>query len=201
MATLDVLNLDCFTTSPKREKYLAMARGYSEKDDMGDFNGGILNPQREHLSVGQNYYRFVSRSLKAEYKTGGAWWIDADTLNSIYNRFRVTGANPRTPYSAGPASSTIREWLALTFEWNMIEEIVISQLQARLDCYSGFGRVARGHHDFDTRGFGYAPHLSNLFTIKQLCVPEVYKHQDTAFPTSNIVPFEHFEAVARGQIV
>ena len=83
MAGLDVLNLDCFTTSPKREKYLAMARGYSEKDDLGSFNGGILNPQREHMRVGQNYYRFVSRGLKPEYKTGGAWWIDADTFGPV----------------------------------------------------------------------------------------------------------------------
>jgi hypothetical protein len=119
----------------------------------------------------------------------------------MYQRFKATGPNTRVPHSSGPASSTFREWLALTYEWNMIEEIVIAQLRERLDCYSGFGRVAKGGNPFDTRAFGYAPHLSNLFSIKQLCVPEVWVHQSRAFPVHRNVPFALIDQVAHGLIV
>ncbi len=198
MAGLEILNLDCFTTSPKREQWLIKARGYQESNGWGTFNGGILNPQREHLRIGQHYYRFVSSATKLEYKSGGVWWIDAETLNNMYSRFKTTGPNRQVPHSSGPASSTFREWLALTYEWNMIEEIVVAQLQARLDCYSGFGRIARGNNPLDTRAYGYAPHLSNLFTIKQLCIPELWLHQKEAFPSYRILPFSQIDRVVRG---
>ena len=169
--------------------------------NQGSFNGGILNPMREHLKLGNYYYRFVSNRIDHSRKIGGAWWIDADTLNGIYNRFHVTGPNPRVPHAAAPASSTFREWLALTFEWNMIEEIVIAALRARMDCYSGFGRQAQGRDPSDTRAFGYASHLSNLFTIKQLCIPEVYVHQAQAFPHCRIVPFDRIDDVVSGRLI
>ena len=200
MAVTPILNLDCFTTSPKREEWLAKARGFGKQVGDGPQNGGIVNPQREHMKLGQHYYRFVSAGLREEYKTGGAWWVDFDTLNNIYSRFRATGPNERTPRSSGPTSSSFREWLALTIEWNLIEEIIIAQLQARLDCYSGFGRQAKGTDPDDTRAFGYAPHLSNYFTIKQLCVPELWVHGKQAFPKFNKLPFSDIEAVIGGKV-
>lgn len=171
---------------------------------MGSLNGGIINPQREHLKLGQAYYRFVSCSIKPEYKAGGVWWFDADTLNNMYARYREIGGNPRTPHStaSGPAATVFREWLALTFEWNEIEEIVITRLEARMDAYSGFGRLAvgAGQHPGDFRAYGMAPHLQNRFTIKQLCVPEVWLHQAKAFPRHRIVPFSQIEAVVSGSV-
>ena len=205
MAGLEILNLDCFTTSPDREKWLNKARGYSQSNDWGAFNGGILNPQREHLRIGQNYYRFVPRAktpeqTEREYKAGGSWWIDAETLKHIYGRFRITGPNSLVPHSSGPASSTFREWLALTYEGNMIEEFVVAQLQVRLDCYSGFGRIMQGRDPLDTRAFGYAPHLSNLFTIKQLYIPELSKHLKLAFPAYEILQFSQIDQYMRDMI-
>jgi hypothetical protein len=200
---MDILNIDCFT-GIKAENWLGKARGFSIVDGETAINGGIVNPQREHLKLGQNYYRFVSKSTNPKFKIGGAWWIDADTLNNIYARFRHTGPSPTARQSSGPhagARSTFREWLALTFEWNLIEEVVIAQLQARLDAYSGFGRRAEGRHGFDNRPFGMAPHLSNLFTIKQYCVPEVWVHQKQAFPNFRIVGFHHIAEIVRGDIV
>jgi hypothetical protein len=200
---MDVLNIDCFT-GPKAQKWLNIARGLTITDGEGSFNGGILNPHREHLKVGQYYYRFVSRHTKPEKKIGGTWWIDAETLNNIYVRFRHTGPSSTGLQNRGPgaaARSTFREWLALSFEWNLIEEVVIARLLARPDGYSGFGRRAEGSHAFDTRSFGMAPHLSNLFTIKQFCVPEVWVYQKAAFPNARIVPFQKIEAVVAGEIV
>jgi hypothetical protein len=194
-----VLNLDCFTTSPKREHWLAKARGFATQVGDGPQNGGIANPQREHLMPGQYYYRFVSASIDPAYKIGGVWWMDFSTLKNIYSRFQATGPNERTPRSSGPASSTFREWLALTIEWNLIEEIVIAPLQARLDGYSGFGRLAKGNSPDDTRTFGYATHLSNLFSIKQFCVPELWIHQKQAFPSYRIMPFSQIESVVDGK--
>ena len=200
---MDVLNLDCFTGA-KAEKWIDIARGISVADGEASFNGGIINPQREHLKFGQYYYRFVSHNTPAERKVGGTWWIDSDTLNNIYSRFRRTGPSPTGRQSSGPGAgsrSTFREWLALSFEWNLIEEVVIAQLAARLDGYSGFGRRAQGSHAFDNRSFGMAPHLSNLFSIKQFCVPEVWVHQKLAFPQARIAPFQKIEAIVAGEIV
>lgn len=200
---MDVLNIDCFN-GPKAGDWLRRAQGLSINDGEAAFNGGIINPAREHLKVGQYYYRFVSKALPAKFKAGGAWWIDFDTLNNIYARYRHTGPSATAKQSSGPhvgSRSTFREWLALTFEWNLIEEIVIAQLRARLDSYSGFGRRAQGQHGFDNRAFGMAPHLSNLFTIKQHCVPEVWVHQKQAFPAFRIVGFHDIEDVVAGKII
>ncbi len=203
VAEMDVLNIDCFD-GPKADEWLWRARGLTVIDGETAVNGGIVNPVREHLKLGQYYYRFVSRILTEESKIGGAWWIDFDTLNNIYARYRRTGPSPTAKQSSGPhagSRSTFREWLALTFEWNVIEEIVIARLCARLDSYSGIGRRAQGHHAFDTRAFGMAPHLSNLFTIKQHCVPEVRVHRKEAFPTFRIVAFQHIDDVVAGKIL
>jgi hypothetical protein len=124
---MDVLNIDCFN-GPKAAEWLGKASGYSELNGERALNGGILNPQREHLKLGQYYYRFVSRALRPEVKIGGAWWIDFDTLHNIHTRYRQVGASPTARQSRGPgagARSTFREWLALTFEWNLIEEVVL----------------------------------------------------------------------------
>lgn len=212
MATLDVLNIDCFTDPAKRERWYNEARGLSvdKATGMGNTNGGIVNPQREHLKVGQQYYRLISnptgdteedRSKQIKYRVGGAWWMDAETLNNIYQRYRATGPNERMPMATDPESSSYREWLALPFAWNKIEMIIVATLEARLDCYSGFGRTAKGSSPDDIRAFGYAPHLSNLFTIKQLCIPELYVHLDSAFPRYEVVPFAKIGDVARGQVI
>jgi hypothetical protein len=200
---MDILNLDCFT-GPKAAKWFDTARGLTVADNEGQLNGGIMNPRREHLKLGQYYYRFVSRNLPQQRKIGGVWWIDFETLKHIHGRFRHAGPNPTARQSRGPGAasrSTFREWLALTFEWNLIEEVVIACLRARLDAYSGFGRRAQGGHGFDNRAFGMAPHLSDLFTIKQYCVPEVWMHQKQAFPTPRIVSFQQIDAVAAGRIM
>jgi hypothetical protein len=200
---MDVLNIDCFK-GPKAAQWLCKASGSLDIDGERALNGGILNPQREHLKLGQYYYRFVSRALRPEVKIGGAWWIDFDTLNNIHARYRQVGPSPTARQSSGPgagARSTFREWLALTFEWNLIEEVVIAELRARLDSYSGFGRRAEGRHGFDNRAFGMAPHLSNLFTIKQHCVPEVWVYQRQAFPRFRIVGFQHIDDIVAGKIL
>lgn len=200
---MDVLNRDCFEP-PKSIEWFNKARGYSEIDGAGAFNGGIINPRREHLKVGNYYYRFVSAATKPEYKSGGVWWIDFDTLNAIYQRFKAAGPNPMAKQSRGPGAasrSTFREWLALTFEWNLIEEVVIGLLVARLDSFSGVGRTAEGStHGFDNRAFGMAPHLSTMFTIKQHCVPEMWKHQKAAMPGPKILPFSRIEEIAAGRV-
>ena len=202
--TIEVLNIDCFT-GPDAGKWLAKARGLSvDEQGMGSFNGGIVNPQREHLKVGEYYYRFVSKSTPPAYKIGGMWWMDSSTLINIHRRFVAAGPNPAAKQSRGPgaaARSTFREWLALTFEWNLIEEVIIGQLRARLDSYSGFGRQAQGGHGFDDRKFGMAPHLSNLFSIKQHFVPEFYKHQPVAMPHHKIVDFARIEDVVAARII
>ncbi|MDE3175710.1 MAG: hypothetical protein KGM15_06305 [Pseudomonadota bacterium] len=197
----EILNLDCFSGA-KYQKWFDAARGFADANSGGVFNGGIVSPQREHLKLGQYYYRFVSTGMAESRKLGGAWWIDFDTLNTIYSRYREIGDNPnaRRLSGSGPAAATFREWLALTYEWNAIQEIVIAPLRARLDAYSGAGRVAQGSHVFDQRAFGYAPHLSYLFGVKQYCVPELYLHVKAAFPNPRIVPFRFIEGVASGEI-
>jgi len=200
---MDVLNIDCFQ-GPKAADWRNKALGVSTINGETAFNGGIINPDRVHLKPGEYYYRFVSKALPSAYKIGGPWWIDSDTLNNIYARYRHTGPSPTAKQSSGPhagSRSTFREWLALTFEWNLIEEIVIAQLRARLDSYAGFGRRAEGRHGFDNRAFGMAPHLSNLFTVKQHCVPEVWVHQKQAFPIFRIVGFHHIDDVVAGKIL
>ena len=199
---MEVLNLDCFS-GEKGALWLQRASGMTVKDGEGSFNGGIVNPMREHLKLGQYYYRFVSRHWTEEQKFGGAWWIDFDTLNNIHARFRHTGPSETAKQSRGRGAasrSTFREWLAVSFDWNLIEGIVVARLQARLDCYSGFGRRAAGSHAFDNRAFGMAPHLSNLFTIKQLCVPDVAVHQKKALPDPRVFPFEQIEAIVGGRV-
>ena len=196
---MDILNLDCFS-GEKGDFWLNRARGFSVKDEFGDFNGGVVNPMREHLKLGQYYFRFASAAWPKEAKVGGAWWIDYDTLNTIYNRFKSIGENPNARHirGSGPAASTFREWLAVAYEWNFFQEIIVARLARRLDAYSGAGRLARGQHVFDNRAFGYAPHLSNIFTIKQYCVPEVRKYVDLAFPNLKIMPFREIDSLAKG---
>lgn len=197
---MDVLNRDCFDgggNPQKAKQWYETALGYSvdKISGWGNFNGGMTRPQREHLRLGNRYYRFVSAAIPHAYKTGGVWWIEHETLIHIYQRYKAAGANPNTPISARstPAASVFREWLALTFEWNLIEEIIVADLYARLDAFAGAGRVARGGHVMDNRGYGYAPHLSNLFTIKQLCIPELWVHEKKAFPNARIHPFANLE--------
>jgi hypothetical protein len=198
---MDVLNRDCFDFAGNRQKaqkWFDEARGFSvDKSGMGVFNGGIVNPQREHLRVGYRYYRMVSAATDHSRKIGGVWWIEHEALVNIFQRFKATGANTRMAVSArsAPSSTVFREWLALTFEWNLIEEILYCDLAARIDAYTGAGRIAAGRHVMDTRGYGYAPHLSNLFTIKQLCIPELWVHQPKAFPNIRIVPYAQLESL------
>jgi hypothetical protein len=202
-AAMQVLNRDCFDFENNREKArkaLEMAQGFSvDSSGMGNFNGGIINPQREHLKPGNMYYRFVSAATPQDRKTGGVWWIDHETLMNIMARYRATGGNDRTAVSAKSSKlgTTLREWLALTFEWNFIEEALCGTLMARLDAYSGFGRVAEGGHVMDKRGYGYAPHLQNMFTIKQFCVPEFWVHQKKAMPVIEQMPLAAFEKLMR----
>ncbi len=199
MASLDILNLDCFTTSPKREKWYNDALGFSVgDDDQGMYNGGIVNPQREHLKVGHYYFRLISGSQPAS-RNFGPWWMDFETLNNIYQRFAVTGDN-RKLASSGHASSVFREWLALTYSWNRIEKVVVARLEARLDCYSGVGRLAQGASSKDFRRLGYAPHLSVMFNIKQLCVPEIWLHAKTAMPKVTTHSFNRIEDIVRGRL-
>jgi hypothetical protein len=200
---MDILNVDCFEGT-KAARWFNTALGISGSDGETGINGGIMNPAREHLKLGQYYYRFVSRAAPTERKIGGVWWTDFDTLNNIHARYLHTGPSPTAKQSRGPhagSRATFREWLALTFEWNLIEEIVIAQLRARLDSYSGFGRRAKGHHGFDNRAFGMVPHLSNLFSIKQYCVPEVWVHQKLSFPIFSIVGFHRIDDVVAGKVL
>jgi hypothetical protein len=196
---MEILNLDCFS-GEKGEFWRNKALGFSTKDDIGDFNGGVVNPMREHLKLGQYYFRFASSSWPRPAKVAGAWWIDYDTLNTIHNRYKAIGASTTARHigGSGPAASTFREWLAVTYEWNLFQEIVVARLLQRLDAYSGAGRTAHGGHVFDNRSFGYAPHLSNLFTIKQYCVPDLRVHGDKAFPNIKIIPFREIENLANG---
>lgn len=198
---MEILNLDCFS-GEKGERWYNIARGFSDAAAGPSFNGGIVNPRREHLKLGQYYYRLTSSREQHERKVGGPWWMDFETLHNIYARYKQIGDNPnaRRLRGSGPAAATFREWLAVTYEWNAIQEIVIARLYARLDAYSGAGRVASGGHVFDTRSFGYAPHLSYLFGVKQLCVPELWMHSRRASPSPQIVPFTRIEDVAAGRI-
>lgn len=199
---MEILNIDCFS-GPKAAKWLETARGLTVTDGEGSFNGGIISPQREHLKLGQFYYRLVSRHAPVQKKYGGIWWMDYETLNNVFTRFQHTGGSETVKQSRSRGArsrATFREWLALSFEWNLIEEIVIATLAARLDAYSGFGRPARGAHEFDSRAFGMVPHLSNLFTIKQFCVPELWLYQKQAFPNAHTIPFHLIERVATGTI-
>jgi hypothetical protein len=195
---MDVLNRDCFDfqgSPDKARRWFDEARGFSvDKAGMGAFNGGIVNPQREHLRPD---YRLVSAGMPNDRKIGGVWWMEHETFVHIHQRFKATGANTRMAVSArsAPSSTVFREWLALTFEWNLIEQIVHGHLEARIDAYTGAGRVAAGKHVMDARGYGYAPHLSNLFTIKQLCIPELWTHQPKAFPRLSIIPFSQIETL------
>jgi hypothetical protein len=200
-APAEILNLDCFS-GPKFQKWHDAARGFSDSEGDGGFNGGIVSPQREHMKLGQNYYRLVSAQVPESRKVGGVWWMDYETLKAIYVRFLETGDNPRGRRlkGSGASSSVFREWLALTYEWNSIQEIVMAPLQARLDAYTGAGRVAQGAHVFDRRAYGYAPHLSYLFGVKQYCVPELYLHVKAAFPKYRILPFRLIGGVASGEI-
>lgn len=195
------LNQNCFI-GPDAARWFNAARGFSETPDGGSFNGGIVNPAREHLKLGQYYYRFVSHGAPYEAKVGGGWWIDAETLHNIYARFRATGDNPNARRLArtGPAASTFREWLALTYEWNAIQEIAIGLLAAPMDAWSGAARQARGGHVFDSRAFGYAPHLSHMFGVKQYFVPDMRSHYARAMPHRLLAPFSKIEAVVAGDI-
>jgi hypothetical protein len=196
---MDVLNRDCFDFQNNREaarKALDAARGFSvDEKGMGNFNGGIINPQREHLRVGNMYYRFVSAATPDDRKASGIWWIEHDSLMNIMARYRATGGNDRMAVSSKSTrlGTTLREWLALTYEWNFIEEAVFGTMMARVDAYTGFGRVAQGGHVMDSRAYGYAPHLQNMFTVKQLCIPEFWKHQKKAMPVFEKMPLAQFE--------
>ena len=204
----EVLNIDCFQ-GPKAAEWLAKARGLSiGSDGWGMLNGGIVNPQREHMKVGQIYYRFVSKSIPHGYKVGGMWWMDYETLKNIHERFRQAGANPHVKYQGKTedksARSTFREWLALTYDWNEIEEVIVGELRARVDAYTGFGRLASGpagKHAGDTRAFGYAPHLSKLFSIKQWFVPEFFKYNASAMPNAKIHDFDRIDDIVAGTLV
>lgn len=197
---MEVLNRDCFEGDKGRRTYDA-ACGYSEVDGVGAFNGGIVSPVRVHMPVGQWYFRFVSRSAPHGAKIAGAWWIDYETLHAIWSRWKAVGPNPnaRRLAGSGPAASTFREWLALTYEWNSIQELVIAQLRARLDAWSGVARIAEGRHVFDSRAFGYAPHLSKLFGVRQLFVPDLKMHRQRAFPAPQIRPFADVEQIGAGK--
>ena len=170
-------------------------------------NGGIVNPKREHLKVGQYYFRFVSKALPHKDKVAGQWWVEFDTLNNIYGRFKAAGANEAVKYQGAHADSSprssVREWLALTFDWNEIEQIIVAQLWARMDAYTGFGRLAKGpdgKHAGDNRAFGYAPHLSNIFSVKQLYVPGMWDLHEKAFPKPVFFEFSDIDRLIAGEL-
>jgi hypothetical protein len=97
--------------------------------------GGIINPERDHLKLGQQYYRFASSSTPYRAQVGGGWWIDYEQFIMIRDHARRYG------HELGYAA---RLFLALPYEWTRVDRLWSAFLKLPLDAYTGYGRTAQG---------------------------------------------------------
>ena len=167
---------------------LQVARGASDRDNAGwpEPNGGMLNPRRIHLSVGNRYYRFASSAKPQAERLYGGWWIEFETIRKIA-RFAAEHTDAR---------HAVRYFLAVPWSWNSVDKVISGYLREPLDAYRGEGRAvstAAGAHSRDG-GTRYIPpqHVKELY---QLYIPGMRQVGAQAFPdlkTENIWDNEHF---------
>jgi hypothetical protein len=177
----DALNNHCFS----QPHWIVIARGHKPEDWFGVGesigNGGITNPQPEHLKVGQFYYRFANSQSPRHAQLGGGWWLDYENFDRIKTFARKNGYN---------LSYAARLFLALPYDWTRADRLVTAILEVPLKAYTGKGNPARGSND-DARNKGTIFADFSQDPIKQLFIPGLYiksaKHQgpqlyELAFP-------------------
>ena len=133
-------------------------------------NGGMYNPQPEHLHVGQAYYRFIGSVDKNRFGAAscltGAWWFGHETFLDI------RAFAQRLGWPLGRAGGHL---LIVPKEWQDCAYIGRAILELPMKAFSGKGKPATGGGSPDNaqrRDNGWtvaigAPHLA----IKQYFVP------------------------------
>lgn len=191
-------NAHCFSEPHWR----VIASGFSTESWFGDGQvvgtGGILNPMRTHLRVGQRYYRFASSTSGLRGQVGGGWWIEYAHFAVIKDFAAQHG------YQLGDAA---RLFLALPYEWTRVDRLVSAILEVPLDAYVGHGKVAqstkRDPRDRESKWVPvqhqpvaqlYVPGLVSLRTDSSRGEHDLYK---LAFPNPTL-QFVHSGKAATG---
>ena len=153
-------NAACFDNP----KWRVIAMGFSTESWFNDGQvagtGGIDNPQRYHLMVGQPYYRFANSTSDEVAQAGGGWWVEFDQFLVIKDFARRNG------YTLCDAA---RLFLALPYQWTRVDRLWTATLQLPLDAYAGFGKTAEVRSKPGTEGDRWTP--MQHIKVRQLYIP------------------------------
>lgn len=125
---------------------------------------GMIVKDEMLLSPSHYYYRFAHSMVRGVRQTrdqivGGAWWVDADTFNSI---------KQRAIRSQSHLSATARRDLAVARRWKGKLDIVVRGLVVGpLIAYAGIGTIQSFEEATDDDESAWIPHPGTM----QLYVP------------------------------
>lgn len=157
------LNEHCFS----KPHWRVIASGFDAEtwfeSEQGTGTGGIFNPRAVHLPVGHYYYRFVSRTSKPEFQSGGGWWLDYENYRKVEE---FASANS---YSLRMAA---RLTLALPYDWTRVDRLIKVLLKQPLKAYAGEGKPARGGDNTSDHGTRWIP--TQHVKVRQLYIPGLY---------------------------
>src|SRR5258706_9649631 len=195
---MPAINDACFqgTTS---HKWLLMARGFALDRGKGKYvtsagsncvarNGGIANPQKVHLRVGQIYFRWadaIRERADRQKAVYGGWWVDYGTLEKMVEFAHRSGLD---------FGYALKLMCAVPYEWGESNRIVVAELQRPLDAWAGSGRKAevtsKSKRD---GGADYTPPPD----VMQLFIPGMEDYGALAFPDV-VVEYSRDSSYIRG---
>lgn len=111
----------------------------SDEDGYAVQNGGLSNPRKDRMHVGQYYFRFIgsiARNTKGVAAgMSGWWWIDCETMIAIRNYAE------RLDW---PISRSAAHLLIIPKEWSDCAYLGRAMLLKRMYAFTGKGKPAAG---------------------------------------------------------
>jgi hypothetical protein len=156
-------NAECFTQPHWRVIACGLQTEAWFNEGQGVGSGGIFNPRRGHLRVGEYYYRFASSTSSEAAQRGGGWWLDFENFRKI----RSFAEN--NSYSLREAA---RLMLALPHAWTPVDLLIRAQLRVPLDAYAGEGKPAKGADTGRDAGTRWVP--TQHVKVMQLYIPGLF---------------------------
>jgi hypothetical protein len=130
-------------------------------------SGMIVKDERQ-LACSHYYYRFAHSMVGGKRQTreqimGGAWWLDADTYNTIRHRSEDSGTH---------LSTMARHSCAVARRWEGRLDIVVrGLLTAPLTVYIGIGTVQDFYMPFQDEPEGDLSTWMPAFDVAQIYIP------------------------------
>ena len=154
-------------------------------------SSGMIVKEEIMLSPSHYYYRFAHSMVNGTHQTrerilSGAWWLDADTFNTIKQRSTSSGTH---------LSSAARNSLAIARRWGgKVDIIVRGLLTGPLLAYRGIGTIQ--HFDGAT-GDDYQTWMP-AYDVYQIYIPGLHEKNPQTGNKIYVDAFEHLQQIKIG---